>query len=108
MLRVRFEDKLREAAGGEADAILKPVLGERLCDCLVARDHAATGKFGNDGASRDWPAAAVSFGKGNKPAGRHGVSRTRYCGIEAGEVLDHLATSVVIQLSHQLSSPDHP
>ena len=47
VLRVRFEDKLREAAGGEAavgaaNAKLKSVLGERLRDCLVARDHAAT------------------------------------------------------------------
>ena len=89
---------------------LKPVLGERLGDCLVARDHAATdSKFGNDGASRDWPAAAVSFGKGNKPAGQHAVSRThrqRIVADKADEFLDCFATSVVVhEHHHEFSRP---
>ena len=115
VLRDCFEDKLREAAGGEAavgaaNAKLKPVLGERLRDCLVARDHAAAdSKFGHDGASRDWPAAVVSFGKGNKPAGQHAVSRTRRQRIvadKADEFLDCLATSVIVhEHRHEFSRP---
>ena len=111
VLRVRFEDKLREAAGGEAavgaaNAILKPVLGERVTALLHVSMLQQTASLVTtvppagsrpqlwEGQQASWPACSLAHAPA---AHRRGQGR---------RFLDCFATSVVVhEHHHEFSRP---